>query len=110
MANQEYVDHAKKVLSGINIATNCGQVNGTISGNATVTLWAAAVLALAPLAGTGPDALRAASEAIKDGVLIGAYSETHSLTTIAGAQAAVQACAALGRGWQVRAGIAVRLR
>lgn len=91
MANQEFVDHAKKVLSGVNVATLCGATNTTWSGNATITLVAAAVLALAPLAGTGPDALRAAAKAIRDGVLIGAYAETHGLTTIAGAQAAVQA-------------------
>lgn len=91
MANQEYVDHSKKVLSGINVATLCGATNSTWSGNATVTLVMAAVLALTPAAGFGPDALRAAAAAIGDGVLIGAYSETHGLSTIAGAQAAVQA-------------------
>src|SRR5262245_19665082 len=91
MANQEYVDHAKKVLSCINFATNCGATNSTWSGNATVAAVQVAVLALTPLAGTGPDALRACAKGIGDGVLIGAYSATHNLTTIAGAQAAVQA-------------------
>lgn len=91
MANQEYVDHAKKVLSGINVAVLAGAGDTLWSGNATVTAVMAAVNALPVLAGTAPDALRQAAKAIGDGVLIGAYAETHTLTTTAGARAAVLA-------------------
>ena len=78
-----------KTLSGINVAVLGGLTDAIINANATITLLNAAILALAPLAGTAPDALRQATVGLRIGVLAGAIAETHTATTVATLRALV---------------------
>ena len=75
---------ARKVLSSINYISRVGGSDSTVAGNATITLLAAAIKAL-PFNGVAvPEVLDKIARGLKLGVTIGAYSETHSQTTIAG--------------------------
>lgn len=78
---------AMQWLSGVNGATNLGATNSTWSGNATVTLVCAAIQALAPVAGGSQDMKDKVCDSLRNGVNAGVASETHGVTTIAGAQA-----------------------
>lgn len=74
-------------LSGVNGATNLGATNSTWSGNATVAGVCTAIRALAPLAGGSNDMKEKVCTSLRNGVNAGVASETHGVTTIAGAQA-----------------------
>lgn len=80
-----------QVLGAINRLANVGGADATISGNATVTLLIAAITALAPVVGAGPDANRQIAVGIRMGRDAGFYSETHGQTTIAGLAGVVAA-------------------
>lgn len=75
---------AIKVITSIQGISKVGGVDSTVSGNATVTLLIAAILALAPVAGAGPDANRQIGIGLRMGVNAGLLAETHTATTIAG--------------------------
>lgn len=87
----DYKQHLTQVLSGINVAVLCGMGDSTVSGNATMTLLAAAIRALSPVAGMGPDALEEAARAIKFAVNAGAIPETHGVSTVAALRALITA-------------------
>ena len=74
-------------LSAVNFATNLGAVNGTWSGNATVTLVKTAIRALAPVAGGSDDMKEKVCRNLDIAVNSGAMSATHGVSTIAAAQA-----------------------
>lgn len=78
------------MLSAINKIAFVGGADATVSGNATVALLIAAILALPPVAGAGPDANRQIADGLQlgDG---GFISSTHGASTIAGLAAGVQA-------------------
>lgn len=78
-------------LSAVNHAVLVGFGDSLFSGNATITLVIAAVLAAAPGAGFSVDDLNRIARGLRLGVNAGAFSETHSLTTIAGARSACTA-------------------
>jgi hypothetical protein len=61
-----------------------GAANATVSGNATIALIIAAILALPPVAGAGPDANRQIADGLQLGVDAGLLDSTHGQTTIAG--------------------------
>lgn len=80
---QDFDQGALMALSAANCLSRVGAVDATISGNATVTLVAAAVRALAVKAGTSQDTLEKVADGLEKGVLAGVLSETHGLSTIA---------------------------
>lgn len=82
---------AAQALSAANCLSRIGAVDGTVSGNATVTLLAAAVKALPLVAGTSQDDLNKVALGLQKGVLAGAMAETHTYTTIAGMVAGIAA-------------------
>lgn len=82
---------AAQALSATNCISRVGGVDGTVSGNATVTLLAAAIQALPVTAGFSQDDLDRIARGLKAGVLAGALAETHTYTTIAGMAAGIQA-------------------
>lgn len=75
---------AIKVITSINDIAKVGGADSTVSGNATVTLLIAAILALAPVAGAGPDANRQIGIGLRMAVNAGLLAETHTASTIAG--------------------------
>lgn len=82
---------ALKVISSINRIDDVGGSDTTVSGNATITLLIAAILALPPVLAAGPDANRQIGIGLRMGVNAGLLSETHGQTTIAGLVTAVNA-------------------
>lgn len=80
---------AIKVLTAINDITKVGGADATVSGNATITLLIAAILALAPVVGAGPDANRQIGIGLRMGVNAGLLDETHGVSTIAALAAQV---------------------
>lgn len=82
---------AAQALSAANCISRVGGVDGTVSGNATVTGLAAAIQALSVTAGFSQDDLDRIARGLKAGVLAGVLAETHTYTTIAGMTAGIQA-------------------
>lgn len=78
-------------LTAINDIAKAGGSDTTISGNATVALLIAGILALGPTAGAAPDALREIANGIQIGFDAGLYASTHTYTTIAGFAAGIAA-------------------
>lgn len=81
---QDFFNGGLMALSAANCLSRVGAVNGTVSGNATITLLAAAVEALPLVAGDSQDDLRRIARGLKIGVLAGVVDETHGASTIAG--------------------------
>lgn len=71
------------VLSSINRIPMVGGSDATVSGNATITLLNAAILALPAQAGAGPDANRQLAKGLTLGVDAGLLDATHGVSTIA---------------------------
>ena len=82
---------AAQALSAANCLSRVGATDSTVSSNATVTLLAAAVKALAVVAGTSQDDLNRVALGLQKGVLAGVLAETHTYTTIAGMIAGIAA-------------------
>src|SRR5262245_66321523 len=80
-----------KVLSCINRISMVGGSDSTVSGNATIALLIAAILALPPVAGAGPDANRQITDGLQLALDAGFLSSTHGQTTIAGLASAAAA-------------------
>lgn len=72
-----------KVLGAINRISMVGGADSTVSGNATIALLIAAILALAPVAGAGPDANRQIADGLQLGLDAGLLDSTHGVSTIA---------------------------
>lgn len=79
----DFQQSGPKVLSSINRMSMVGATDSTVSGNATITLLMAAIIALAPVAGAGPDANRQIADGLRLGVDAGLLDETHGVSTIA---------------------------
>lgn len=76
---------ALMALSAVNNISRVGGSDTTVSGNATVTLLIAAILALGFQQGAGnPDTNIAVARGLRMGTLTGALAETHTATTISG--------------------------
>jgi hypothetical protein len=91
LQTQEEQQAAPKVLSAINMLTRLGATDSTVSGNATITALCSAIMALPNTSGGSAEGAReAACRDLKLGVLIGALSETHGQTTIAGLRTLVK--------------------
>jgi hypothetical protein len=82
-------DAGFQVLGAINRIDEVGGADGTVSGNSTITTLAAAIIALPPVVGAGPDANRQIARGLRMGVNAGFIPETHGVTTIAGLAALV---------------------
>jgi len=80
---------AIKVLTSINDIAKVGGADATVNANSTITLLIAAIVALAPVVGAGPDANRQIGIGLRMGVNAGLLDETHGQTTIAGLAAVV---------------------
>ena len=80
-----------KVLSCINKIGAVGGTDSTVSGNTTVATLITAILALAPVAGAGPDANRQITDGLQLGLDGGFIASTHGASTIAGLASGVQA-------------------
>lgn len=87
VSGQDNVQACRKALSGVNVAVLCGLTSTIINANGTVALLTAAILALSPGAGYGPDALRQAALGVELGNLAGAIPSTTGVTTVAGLRA-----------------------
>src|SRR5262245_9376157 len=87
----DYQQAGTKVLSAINRIGSVGGTDSTVSGTATVALLIAAILALPPVAGAGPDANRQVADGLQLGLDGGFLSSTHGQTTIAGLASAAAA-------------------
>lgn len=72
-----------KVLGAINRISMVGGSDSTVSGNATIALLITAILALAPVAGAGPDANRQVADGLQLGLDAGLLDSTHGVSTIA---------------------------
>ena len=80
-----------KVLSCINRMSMVGAVDATVSGNGTMAALIAAVLALPPVAGAGPDVNREIADGLQLALDGGFLSSTHGQTTLAGLASAALA-------------------
>jgi hypothetical protein len=80
----DYQQVGTKVLSAINAISKLGGSDTTVSGNATIALLKAAIIALAPVAGAGPDANRECADGLQIGLDAGLLDSTHGVSTIAG--------------------------
>lgn len=87
VSGQDNVQACRKALSAVNFAVNSGLTSTIISNNGTVALLKAAILALTPVAGSGPGALMQCAEGIQIGNDCGAIPSTTGVTTIAGLRA-----------------------
>lgn len=81
---QDFQQAGTKVLSSVNRMAMVGASDATVSGNPTVAGIITAILALAPVAGAGPDANRQINDGLQLGVDAGLLDSTHGQTTIAG--------------------------
>lgn len=86
----DYQQAGTKVLSAINKISFVGGTDTTVSGNSTVATLITAVLALAPVAGAGPDANRQIADGLQLGLDGGFIDSTHGASTIAGLASGVQ--------------------
>ncbi len=84
---QDFLNGVAQGLSGVNAANNIGFGNSGWAANATVTLVIAAIRALAPAQGSSSDLVEKICQSLRNGQLSGAMSETHGVTTVAGARA-----------------------
>ena len=87
----DYQQIGTKVLSAINKIGSVGGTDSTVSGNATVAALILAILALAPVAGAGPDANRQVANGLQLGLNAGFIASTHGASTIAGLASGVAA-------------------
>lgn len=88
---QDFFNGGLMALSGANCISRVGGSNDTVNNNATITLLANAIEALAPVAGSSPDLNFKVAEGLRIGVLAGVVDETHTATTIAGLVAIIAA-------------------
>lgn len=79
-----------KGLSAANKISAVGGVDSTVSGNATIALLIAAILALSPVAGAGPDANRQVADGLQLALDAGLVDATHGASTIAGLASTIQ--------------------
>jgi len=87
----DYQQAGTKVLSAVNKIAFVGGADATVSGNSTVATLIAAILALPPVAGAGPDANRQIADGLQLGLDGGFIASTHGASTIAGLASGVQA-------------------
>lgn len=79
-----------KALGAVNKLGDVGATDSTVSGNATIALLIAAVLALSPTAGAAPDALRQVADGLQLALDAGLVDSTHGASTIAGLASTIQ--------------------
>lgn len=88
------LDFAKGGLMGlaaVNLITEVGGTDTTVSGNATIALLQAAIRALPRTVGSGPNAQEQVARGLGYALNVGAVASTHTATTIAGLAAIIQA-------------------
>lgn len=86
----DYQQSGIKALSAVNKISTVGGADSTVSGNATIALLIAAILALAPVAGAGPDANRQVADGLQLALDAGLVDSTHGASTIAGLASTIQ--------------------
>lgn len=79
-----------KALSAVNKISAVGGTDTTVSGNSTIATLIAAILALAPVAGAGPDANRQVTDGIQLALDAGLVDSSHGASTIAGLASGIQ--------------------
>jgi hypothetical protein len=91
VSGSDFKQAGLQVLSAVNKISSVGGMDSTVSGNSTVATLQTAILALAPVAGAGPDANREIVNGLQIGLDAGFISSTHGASTIAGLASTVQA-------------------
>lgn len=86
----DYQQAGIKALSAVNKISAVGGTDTTVSGNSTIATLITAILALGPVAGAGPDALRQVADGIQLALDAGLVDSTHGASTIAGLASTIQ--------------------
>lgn len=79
-----------KALSAVNKISAVGGTDSTVSGNSTIATLITAILALALVAGAGPDANRQVTDGLQLALDAGLVDSTHGASTIAGLASTIQ--------------------